>query len=201
MIIDYGEFIDEKIRTGIMHNISTPQREKLIKTYYDFPIYSTVKLKSGEIINFTPEPGQQTMEYIHHFLIKFNNGRHWFSENYLNYINTLINNLNNYDERILGLRELSPRISFTKEICSTSKWSTHVIICKVLSCKQVVAWTHFGAKKAYINNLLEVEKRLISERGIVDNKGFEIDLNCYEALKRKTPLYLGSGALSGFQKP
>jgi len=202
--ISYEEFLEEKILSNKIDTITNVQKLKLINAYNTFPIDKTITLKMGEVIKFAPELSLPKNEYIHHFLTKFNIDKDWYSENYLLLVNDLVTNLSNYDERILAIRNNTNRICFIKNTPQRGKKPFHVIACKLLNDHQIIAWTHFDSKHNYINTLRNEEKNIVTSRGLrtIDNKNISIEnIEQYEDLKRKTPLYLGSGVLSELLKP
>jgi len=203
-VISYEEFLEEKILSGSIDTVTNIQKRKLINAFNTFPIGKTITLKLDEVINFSPEPNQSNNEYIHHFLTKFNVDRDWYSENYLLLVNDLVTNLSNYDERILAIRNDGCRICFAKHTPQRGKKPYHIIACKILDDNRIIAWTHFDSKEKYIRTLRKQEETAIKSKGLrtLNNKNVTIkDFGEYQDLKRKTPLYLGSGVLSELQKP
>lgn len=203
-VISYEEFLEEKILSKGIDTVTNVQKRKLINAFNTFPIGKSIILKLGEVIKFIPEPKQSKNEYIHHFLTKFNVNRDWYSENYLLLVNDLVTNLSNYDERILAIRNNECRICFAKHSQLRGKKPYHVIACKLLEDNQITTWTHFDSKENYIRALKKQEESAIKIKGLrtIDNKDITVkDFREYQDLKRKTPLYLGSGVLSELQKP
>ena len=201
--MSYEDFLDELIASNKIDTLTNIQKRKLINVFNIFPYGKSVILELNETIIFESEPGQSKNEYIHHFLTKNNNGKDWYSENYLHLVNDLTTNLSNYDERFLIVRNDSDRICYSKHIPQRGKKPYHIIACKILGNK-IIAWTHFDAKQNYINSLIAEEKEMILLRGLITNEGNSLpvkDYAEYQSLKRKTPLFLGSGVLSKLHKP
>lgn len=201
--ISYEEFLDERIRLEKIDTITIAQKRKLVNQFEVFPYGKSITLDLDEVVKFEAEQNKTKNEYIHHFLTKYNKGKDWYSENYLHLVNDLVTNLSKYENRFLISRDGSNRICYVKNTHERSNKPYHVIACKVINDHEIIGWTHFDAKPNYINSLEKEEKIIIFERGLVtkDNKDFKIkDYEEYLDIKRKTPLYLGSGVLSKLHK-
>jgi hypothetical protein len=201
--MDYENFLNELCQSNKIDSLTTSQKRKLINEFNVFPYGKTIILSLGETIKFEAETNQAKNQYIHHFLTKNNNGKDWYSENYLHLVNDIVTNLSQYDERFLILRNNSERICYAKHTPNRGKKAYHIIACKLLPDKHIIAWTHFDAKHNYLHSLRKEEEQAIKDMGLIDKENNNIivkDYDEFQSLKRKTPLYLGSGVLSKLHK-
>ena len=199
----YQQFIENKIKEGVMDPITPRQRQKLIETYKEFPLYQEVTTKLGEKVKFTPPENKSPEEYVHHFLTKYSKHRNkeLFSGKYLQLIKEIPETIQNHDDRILGEVNGQDRIYYIREF-RAGKRPPHLVVVTVDGNGNLIGWTHFETNKAYIKRLEKREKELIEKRGLIDKEGNPVDWGYDEYLKNKrsSVLYLGSTAVSGLRR-